>query len=142
LHLSLFPFFSFLLFCPGRSVVLAGVRVLDLLTAASQRLGALEDRVFGPGAAPSVTSVPTAVSSPGAVPGRLGLDASGNVRVEPLAGTVVLVAGRDVLLELHRIAVRLNRTEAALSACSCLAPPATCLPVRRAHLSSDEKSNF
>ncbi len=110
-------------------MVLAGIRILDMLTDATQRMVTVEDRVFGPGAAPKVTSLPTAVSSPGAVPGRIGLDAIGNVRVEPLAGKTVLVAGRDILLELHRIVARLNRTEVAISACPCLAPPATCHPV-------------
>jgi hypothetical protein len=52
----------------------------------------------------------------------------GNVPVEPLVGKAVLVAGRDILLELHRITARLNRTEAVISACPCLAPPASCHP--------------
>jgi hypothetical protein len=130
---SFFSFLFFFLLCShqqGRSVVLAGVRIIDLLTDATLRLVALEDRVFGPGAVLSVTSVPTAVSSPGSVPGRLGLDETGNVWVEPLVGKAVMVAGHDVLLELHRIAARLNRTEAAMAACACLAPPATCHPVQ------------
>ncbi len=110
-------------------MVLAGVRIVESLTDAAQRLGALESRVFGPGVAPNVTDLPAAVASPGSVPGRLGLDASGNIRMEPLAGKAVLVAGRDIVLDLHRIAARLNRTEAAMVTCPCLAPPSTCHPV-------------
>ncbi len=110
-------------------MVLAGIRILDVLTDATQRIRAVENLLFATGVVPNITSLPTVVSSPEVVPGRFGLDAMGNVRVEPLAGKAVLVAGRDILLELHRIVERLNRTEAAISACPCLAPPATCHPV-------------
>ncbi len=108
--------------------MVAGVRVLELLTHAAQRLAAVEDRVFGRGVAPNATSVPPPSSA--SRPGTVGLGADGHIRIEPLAGRTVLAAGRDLVLELHRLAMRLNFTEQAMAACPCLAPPATCRPVR------------
>ena len=83
--------------------------------------------VFGRGVAPNVTSVPPPLSA--SRPGTVGLGADGHIRIEPLAGRTVLAAGRDLVLELHRIAMRLNSTEKVMAACACLAPPATCRPV-------------
>jgi hypothetical protein len=103
-----------------RTLVTAGVRVLELLTWIAQRLAAVENRVFWPGAAPNVTSVPHATAPPTTRPGTIGLDAEGNIRLEPLVGRTVLAAGRDLVLELHSIAARLNLTERALASCPCL----------------------
>ncbi len=86
-----------------------------------------ETRVFGLGAAPSVTSTPRA--APVVRPGTVGLDAAGSLRIEPLAGRTVLAAGRDMVLELHRLTARLNFTEKAVAACPCVLTPATCRPV-------------
>jgi hypothetical protein len=64
--------------------------------------------VLGRGAAPNVTSVPTLSTSPLTRPGTVGLDTDGNIRIEPMAGKAVLAAGRNVVLELHRLTARLN----------------------------------
>ena len=98
---------------------MAGVRVLELLTLAAQRLAVVESRVFGSEAMPNVSSAPP-TGAPSKRAGTVGLDAGGNILIEPLAGKKVLVAGRDMLLELHRITARLNITERAMASCPCL----------------------
>lgn len=109
--------------------MLAGLRVLELLAVADQRLEAVEDLVFGLGEI-EPDSPPAASVSP-VRPGTVGLDVSGNIWIEPLAGKTVLAAAghTDMVRDLHRLKTRLDRAEAALSACPCLTPPATCQPV-------------
>jgi hypothetical protein len=115
---------------------MAGVRVLEQMMQVGQRLLVVEDRVLGPGAAAAVNNTmapppPSSSSSTASYrPGAIGLDADGNVLIEPLAGRAVLVAGRDMVRELHHISLRLNLTERIMASCPCLLPPATCRPVK------------
>lgn len=126
-----FPFLSLL--WSGRDVVVANestsVAVLERLANMTRELARAEDHVFGPGAAPAVTSAPPPSVTSGH-PGTLGADEQGG-HIEALPGKKVLVAGVDVILELHRIAERIKNLKAALAACPCLAKPATCHPVGR-----------
>ncbi len=102
------------------------LRIEAWLNASMQRLEQLENRVFGPGNAPIVDDAPE--GRPSSNPGTIGLDAVGNVVIEPLAGRRVLVSNRDIVLLMHQNAVRAANLKTAMTACPCLARN-TCLPV-------------
>jgi hypothetical protein len=105
------------------------IAILEWLARMARDLTQAEDHVFGPGAAPAVISAPRPAALTGH-PGTWGSDDQGRVVIEPLAGTKVLVAGVDIILELHRVTERTKNLKAALAACPCLAKPATtCHPV-------------